>query len=99
MTSKLTGFKIPAEWEPQKSIWIAWPYNKNDWPDLFSFIPHVVAKIVKIISENQKVDLLIDKNKHQVLNILKNYSDYSFSSNLATETTLSSSETLKRVTP
>lgn len=73
MTSKLTGFKIPAEWEPQKSIWIAWPYNKNDWPDLFSFIPHVVAKIVKIISENQKVDLLIDKNKHQVLNILKNY--------------------------
>ena len=54
MTSKLTGFKIPAEWEPQKSIWIAWPYNKNDWPDLFSFIPHVVAKIVKIISENQK---------------------------------------------
>ena len=58
------GYRMPAEWEKQESIWITWPYNKKDWPDLFHFIPHVVAKIVKIISENQKVNLLIDKNKN-----------------------------------
>ena len=45
MIEKLDGFRMPAEWEPQKSIWIAWPYNKKDWPDLFYFIPEVVAKI------------------------------------------------------
>ena len=56
MIEKLDGFRMPAEWEPQKSIWIAWPYNKKDWPDLFYFIPEVVAKIVKAISEDQKVD-------------------------------------------
>ena len=39
MSSKLTGFKFPAEWEPQKSIWIAWPYNKNDWPCLLYTSP------------------------------------------------------------
>ena len=60
MIEKLDGFRMPAEWEPQKSIWIAWPYNKKDWPDLFYFIPEVVAKIVKAISENQKVNLLIN---------------------------------------
>ena len=50
MIEKLDGFRMPAEWEPQKSIWIAWPYNKKDWPDLFYFIPEVVAKIVKALS-------------------------------------------------
>tara|TARA_B100000945_G_scaffold143231_1_gene114613 strand:- start:2513 stop:3571 length:1059 start_codon:yes stop_codon:yes gene_type:complete len=73
MIEKLDGFRMPAEWEPQKSIWIAWPYNKKDWPDLFYFIPEVVAKIVKAISEDQKVDLLINKDKQQVLKILKFY--------------------------
>ena len=71
MIEKLDGFRMPAEWEPQKSIWIAWPYNKKDWPDLFYFIPEVVAKIVKAISEDQKVDLLINKDKQQVLKTLK----------------------------
>ena len=73
MIEKLDGFRMPAEWEPQKSIWIAWPYNKKDWPDLFYFIPKVVAKIVKAISEDQKVDLLINKDKQQVLKTLKFY--------------------------
>ena len=73
MTNKLDGYRMPAEWEPQKSIWIAWPYNKKDWPGLFNFIPDIIAKIIRVISENQKVDLLIYKNKQQVLNLLKDY--------------------------
>ena len=79
MIEKLDGFRMPAEWEPQKSIWIAWPCNKKDWPDLFYFIPEVVAKIVKAISEDQKVDLLINKDKQQVLKILKSLYVYSCS--------------------
>ena len=27
--------RMPAEWEPQKSTWIAWPHNKDDWPGKF----------------------------------------------------------------
>ena len=27
MNEKLNGFRMPAEWENQKSVWIAWPYN------------------------------------------------------------------------
>ena len=37
MNEKLNGFRMPAEWENQKSVWIAWPYNKYDWPGLYKF--------------------------------------------------------------
>ena len=30
MSEKIDEFRMPAEWEPQKSVWISWPHNKND---------------------------------------------------------------------
>ena len=54
MNENFNGFRMPAEWEPQNSVWIAWPYNKNDWPGLYQFIPEVILKIIKKISKNQK---------------------------------------------
>ena len=54
MNENFNGFRMPAEWEPQNSVWIAWPYNKNDWPGLYQFIPEVILKIIKKISRNQK---------------------------------------------
>ena len=61
MTNSLSklGFRMPAEWEKQESIWITWPYNKKDWPGLFEHIPQKVAEIVVSISKNQKVNLII----------------------------------------
>ena len=44
MNKKLNGFRMPAEWELQKSVWIAWPYNKIDWPGLFQGIPEVFTE-------------------------------------------------------
>ncbi|OGW78514.1 MAG: hypothetical protein A2Z83_04085 [Omnitrophica bacterium GWA2_52_8] len=26
------GFKMPAEWEPHKATWLAWPHNQETWP-------------------------------------------------------------------
>ena len=46
----LIGYRMPAEWELQESVWIAWPYNKSDWPGLFKNIPKVVAQIISILS-------------------------------------------------
>ena len=43
MSEKLSGFRMPGEWEKQKSVWIAWPYNKNDWPGLYKFFPDAVS--------------------------------------------------------
>ena len=41
----LIGYRMPAEWELQESVWIAWPYNKSDWPGLFKNIPKIVTQI------------------------------------------------------
>ena len=46
---------MPAEWEKQKSTWIAWPHNRKDWPNKFNNIPHVFAKIISSISKVQIV--------------------------------------------
>ena len=67
---------MPAEWEKQESIWITWPYNKKDWPDLFESIPKKVAEIVSIISKTQKVNLIIKLNEkeNKIIRILKFFS-------------------------
>ena len=57
------GFRMPAEWEKQRSVWIVWPYNRNDWPGLFEYIPKTVSKIVSVISKTQKVNLIIKIKK------------------------------------
>ena len=38
----LIGYRMPAEWELQEGVWIAWPYNKSDWPGLFKNIPKII---------------------------------------------------------
>ena len=63
MSKKIDEFRMPAEWEPQKSVWMSWPHNKNDWPGLFEKIPNVVGKIIKYLANHQRIDLLVNTNK------------------------------------
>ena len=56
--------RMPAEWEPQKSTWIAWPHNKDDWPGKFDHIPFVFGKIISELSRVQSVNILVkDKSE------------------------------------
>ena len=54
----LIGYRMPAEWELQESVWIAWPYNKSDWPGLFKNIPKIVSQMISELSRSQKINLL-----------------------------------------
>ena len=71
MSEKLSGFRMPGEWEKQKSVWIAWPYNKNDWPGLYKFIPEVILEIIYKISKHQKVNLIINNKIESIKKIFK----------------------------
>ena len=75
MNKQLLEYRMPAEWEPQKSVWLIWPYNQKDWPGLFNKIPEVYAKIIFELSKNQIVNLLINKNadKKKIKKYLLNY--------------------------
>ena len=71
MTERLDGFRMPGEWESQKSVWIAWPYNQNDWPGLYKFIPEVILEIIYKISKHQKVNLVINNKSKSIKKIVK----------------------------
>tara|TARA_B100001029_G_C15056885_1_gene455099 strand:- start:426 stop:1472 length:1047 start_codon:yes stop_codon:yes gene_type:complete len=68
-------YRMPAEWEKQKSTWIAWPHNKSDWPNKFRLIPDVFAEIISQISKVQKVNIIVEniKSRKNIISFLKNY--------------------------
>ena len=69
------NLRMPAEWEKQKATWIAWPHNKNDWPNKFDLIPEKFAEIIFHISKDQIVNILIESNvlKKRAISLLKNF--------------------------
>jgi agmatine deiminase len=62
-TSKLPaaqGLRMPAEWEPHESTWLAWPHFRGDWPGKFEPIPWVYAEIVRNLARHERVDLIVN---------------------------------------
>jgi agmatine deiminase len=51
--------RMPAEWEPHVSTWLAWPHNRWDWPGKFAAIPFVYAEIIRHLAKRERVDLIV----------------------------------------
>jgi agmatine deiminase len=54
---------MPAEWEPQRATWLAWPHNRGDWPGKFAPIPYVYAEIVRHLARAARVELIVNDTK------------------------------------
>ena len=54
------GYRMPAEWEPQRATWLAWPHNRSDWPGKFAPIPYVYAEIVRHLAGAAQVELIVN---------------------------------------
>ncbi|MCU1269305.1 MAG: peptidyl-arginine deiminase family protein [Acidobacteriaceae bacterium] len=52
-------YRMPAEWEPHAATWLAWPHYKLDWPGKFEPIPWVYAEIIRYLSRNERVELIV----------------------------------------
>jgi agmatine deiminase len=57
------GYRMPAEWEPQRATWLAWPHNRTDWPGKFEPIPYVYAEIVRHLARAARVELIVNDAK------------------------------------
>ncbi len=57
--------RMPAEWEPQEAMWLAWPHHQDDWPDKFSPIPWVYVEIIRYIARTQCVRLIVKNTRMQ----------------------------------
>jgi agmatine deiminase len=59
------GYRMPAEWEPQRATWLAWPHNRGDWPGKFEPIPYVYAEIVRHLARSTRVELIVNDAKSE----------------------------------
>ena len=62
-TLRELGYRMPAEWERHEATWLAWPHNPEDWPGKFQTIPWVYAEIVRLLSAQERVHILVDNEK------------------------------------
>ena len=61
VTPAAAGFRMPAEWEPQKAVWLSWPHRRKTWPGNFQVIPGIFARIVAEISRFEPVRLNVSR--------------------------------------
>jgi len=54
------GYRMPAEWEPHRGTWLAWPHRRSDWPGKFNTIPLVYAEIIRTLARFEEVNLLVE---------------------------------------
>jgi agmatine deiminase len=71
-SSAALGYRMPAEWEPHASTWLAWPHFRGDWPGKFDPIPWVYAEIIRNLARHERVDLIVnsrnaERRTHAVL--------------------------------
>ncbi len=59
-TPAALGYRMPAEWEPHQSTWIAWPHNRSDWPGKFETVPWIYAEIVRLLARVERVNILVE---------------------------------------
>ncbi|MGH9447779.1 MAG: agmatine deiminase family protein [Terriglobia bacterium] len=58
-------FRMPAEWEPHESTWIAWPHHGSDWPGKFPTIPWVYGEIARKIVPGERLSVLVNSARHE----------------------------------
>ena len=63
-TPKQDGFRMPAEYEPQKKIWMIWPYRPDNWRDNAIYAQKAYADVAKAISEFDPVVMIASKEQY-----------------------------------
>ena len=52
------GRRMPAEWEPHRATWLAWPHFEPDWPGKLDPIGWVYAEIARVLANFEPVEIL-----------------------------------------
>jgi agmatine deiminase len=52
--------RLPAEWEPLRAVWVAWPHRRSDWPGKLAAVRLAWAEMVRLITRHVPVCVLVD---------------------------------------
>ena len=66
---------MPAEWEPHRATWLAWPYNPSTWGDHLAGAEEAFTKFIAALLPHEEVHLLVpnDMVKTRAEKALKNF--------------------------
>src|SRR5262245_57353251 len=53
------GFRLPAEWEPQDGVLLAWPHEGTDWAGNLADAERCYADLVGATARQERVLLLV----------------------------------------
>jgi agmatine deiminase len=51
---------MPAEWEPHEATWLAWPHNRETWPDQLEAVKQAWIEMIRTLAPGEKVCLLVN---------------------------------------
>ncbi len=51
------GYYFPAEFAPQKSMWLSWPHKEESWPGKINLIFAPYCQFIKEVSASQQVNI------------------------------------------
>lgn len=51
-------YRMPAEWEPHKGTWIAWPYMESDFPGKVDAVRWAYCEMIRHLSRVERVSIL-----------------------------------------
>ncbi len=54
-TPRSLGLHFPAEFAPQRAMWLSWPHKEASWPGKIDTIFPVYSQFIKIVAEGQRV--------------------------------------------
>ena len=49
---------MPAEWEPHRATWMAWPHNRSDWPGRLEAVRWCYVEIVRRLAAFEPVEIV-----------------------------------------
>ena len=61
------GYAMPAEWERHEATWLAWPHHEADWPGKMEAVRWVYGEMVRKISPQEIVRILVRHQAEQKL--------------------------------
>lgn len=75
LTPKQLGYRMPAEWESQKAVWLSWPHNVEWWGSEVSRVEQGYGRWVEALSAGQEVNVLVPntKVKKRACDVLQEY--------------------------
>ncbi len=55
LTPRELGYYFPAEFAPQRAMWLSWPHKEESWPGKIHTIFPVYSQFIKLVAEDQHV--------------------------------------------